>query len=484
MAKKTRVLLVDDDKDDFEIIADFLASVETSTYSLEWVNQYDVAKKRIAENQHDVYLVDYRLGPRTGLELLREAIREGCKAPIILLTGYGDEDIDKTAMQEGGADYLLKGQITSHLLERSIRYAIYRFQTHAALKEGQQNIRSLFDSIFEGIVIINFSGEILLLNASAARIFGGDASRMLGASIKKYIVDDTLQNACSDSDVSQELQGMCENGSKISVEVTQKTYLFEGQQAKLLAIHDVTHKKELESQVIFQERLAAVGLLASGLAHEIGTPLGVIRGRAEFLAEQVSKNEIVTKNANIIVTQIDRVSHLIRSLLNLARGDTVKGLDVIDIHAAALDVVTLMSHEFSKAEIEFKDLISKNIEISTRGVVEPLHQVFLNLFVNSVQAIQTAKERGRANGHYIRLSAQQNDHFWTISVEDSGCGISKENMKNLFKPFFTTKEIGVGTGLGLVNSYRIINSWGGTISVESTEGVGTIFRLQLPNQSD
>jgi signal transduction histidine kinase len=121
-----KVLIVDDDEEDFILARDLLAEARDTRYAVEWASTYEDAMLAIDRRVHDVYLLDYRLGERTGLELLREAIASGCRAPLILLTGQGDRDVDIAAMESGAADYLSKGQVDSQILERSIRYAIER----------------------------------------------------------------------------------------------------------------------------------------------------------------------------------------------------------------------------------------------------------------------------------------------------------------------------------------------------------------------
>lgn len=362
-----RILLVDDDEDDYVVIRDLLAEISNSKLSLDWEPAYEAARTAMARNSYDVYLLDYRLGKQTGLDLLREAISGGCKAPVIFLTGYGDQEVDLKAMQIGAADYLVKTQITAQLLERSIRYSIYR--------------------------------------------------------------------------------------------------------------------KQSEAQILLQDRLASIGLLASSLAHEIGTPLGVIRGRAEYLGFQVGENENLKKNLDIIVSQIDRVSKLIRSLLNLARGNQTGNLDAVLLNSVVSEVVELMGHELRKFGIQVENRLTVEARVQVRAEAESLHQVVLNLLVNAVHAIEVAIQEGRQTGHFIRIQAQEVQSQWMLNIQDSGCGISRANLGNLFKPFFTTKDIGVGTGLGLVTCYRIIQSWGGSIQVESQEGAGTTFHVFLPKQA-
>lgn len=238
-----------------------------------------------------------------------------------------------------------------------------------------------------------------------------------------------------------------------------------------------------EAQILVQDRLASVGLLASSLAHEIGTPLGVIRGRAEYLELQVRDNPQVKKNVDVIISQIDRVSKLIHSLLNLARGDQPKVTGKVFWNTIVEEVLELMAHEFRKHEIDVKNELPKDgAKEPVRAEQGSLHQVVLNLLMNSVHAIEEAIKKGKKK-HFIKIYEEDLVEKSALVVVDSGCGISEKNMKNLFKPFFTTKDIGKGTGLGLVTSYRIVQAWGGSIEVKSTENHGAEFRIILPKAS-
>jgi signal transduction histidine kinase len=149
------------------------------------------------------------------------------------------------------------------------------------------------------------------------------------------------------------------------------------------------------------------------------------------------------------------------------------------VGVVAHEVIELMAHELRKRGVELRNGLPEGREVRVRAESGPLHQVLLNLLVNSMHAIDSAGPT-RIGWHFIRIAAEERDGDWIISVADSGCGISEANRKNLFKPFFTTKDIGKGTGLGLATSYRIVEGWGGTIEVSSREGEGAEFRLLLP----
>src|SRR5262252_4232274 len=132
-----KVLLVDDDEDDYVVTRDLLLEAGRGVFQLDWVMTYEEAVAVIDEQEHAVYLLDYRLGERNGLEILRHAGGQNPQSPMILLTGQGDEVVDIAAMKEGAADYLVKSQLTAELLARSIRYAIERSRTSQSLRESE-----------------------------------------------------------------------------------------------------------------------------------------------------------------------------------------------------------------------------------------------------------------------------------------------------------------------------------------------------------
>ncbi len=240
---------------------------------------------------------------------------------------------------------------------------------------------------------------------------------------------------------------------------------------------DLSQRKELEAKVIQQDRLASIGLLASGLAHEVGTPLGVIRGRAEFLMMRY-KDETLSKSLEVIVAQIDRISKLIHSLLRISRSPTTD-LDMkeTDIKAVVYDVVALVGQnlkdDFARIRIEIQEGLTAYADFGR------LEQVVLNLVMNSIYAIRKAIKDGRNSDHFLLISANRRRKKIALEVRDTGCGITPENMRKLFKPFFTTKEVGEGTGLGLAIVSQLLQDMGGEISVESAVNRGTSFTVLL-----
>jgi signal transduction histidine kinase len=146
---RVRILLVEDDEDDYLIIRDLLSEIEGQEFELDWVSTFQEAMEKAASNRHNVCLMDYRLGERDGIQLTRDFLRHGFQAPIILLTGLGGHDVDIQAMREGASDYLEKTDLSPQLLERSIRYAIDHSKTLAALRESEHQLRVLSAKLLE-----------------------------------------------------------------------------------------------------------------------------------------------------------------------------------------------------------------------------------------------------------------------------------------------------------------------------------------------
>ncbi|MHC1727910.1 MAG: response regulator [Syntrophobacteraceae bacterium] len=145
MSDFLRILLIDDDKEDYLIVSDMLSEIRNPKYRLDWVQSYEAGIETICRGEHDLYLLDYFLGAKNGLELLREVLKRGCRVPIIFLTAYGNYETDLAAMKAGAADYLVKGELTVPLFERTIRYSIERKQTEEELRQHRQNLENLVE---------------------------------------------------------------------------------------------------------------------------------------------------------------------------------------------------------------------------------------------------------------------------------------------------------------------------------------------------
>src|SRR5215204_4487425 len=175
-----KVLLIDDDEEDYILTRYIFDEFKDNQFTLDWLDNFDDGLRAFGENRYDIYLVDYRLGERTGLELMREAVKNGCPAPLILLTGQSDKEIDFQAMQAGAADYLVKGELTAPLLERAIRYSLKHARSLEEIQNSEAKFRSVIQSASDAILLANQEGKITLWNKAAEAIFGYRAEEIIG----------------------------------------------------------------------------------------------------------------------------------------------------------------------------------------------------------------------------------------------------------------------------------------------------------------
>ncbi len=231
-------------------------------------------------------------------------------------------------------------------------------------------------------------------------------------------------------------------------------------QQRLLAVEQLRHA----------DRLKTVGRLAAGLAHEIGTPLSVVSGRAELIAGGKLSSEDIQESARTIRTQSQRITGIVQQLLNFARRQTPQRSPG-DLRALLVETVRLLRPMADKHSATFK-LLPFHGEAIAEFDLAQLQQVLTNLLVNALQATSH-----RPSGGHIEQAAER---YWRISVKDNGMGIEPAAIEHIFEPFFTTKDVGEGTGLGLSIAYGIVQEHGGWIAVSSELGLGSRFDVYLP----
>lgn len=261
-----KVLLIEDDEDDYILTSELLNDVRETEYKISWVSKYDDGLAAILADEHDVCLIDYRLGEGTGIDLLREAIASGCRLPMILLTGQGDKEIDLEATQAGAADYLVKGALEPAVLERAIRYAVARGRTLETIRESENRFRSIVESATDAIILFDRNGEVISWNRGAQTIFGYSEKEILGQPVSAlfpaaYVQHLSQSGGCDPLITSgllragsraTELNGVRQDGTDFPLEIslssweTAKGVFYSG------IIRDVTQRKSLENQLTHQ----------------------------------------------------------------------------------------------------------------------------------------------------------------------------------------------------------------------------------------
>ncbi len=241
----------------------------------------------------------------------------------------------------------------------------------------------------------------------------------------------------------------------------------------LLVFEDVTELRALASQLLRAEKFATVGVLAAGFAHEVGTPLGVVRGRAEMLASRLAPESQETRNAAIMVEEIDRISRTIRELLDFSRTSRAPAETQVRLDAVASNVAELLAFEARSRRVSIEVDVPSRLPALAANL-DQLKQVLVNLTMNALHACAPGGQvtlRGKADPRAARA---------VIEVADNGAGIPDELRHRVFDPFFTTKKRGKGTGLGLTVAAQIVRNHGGEIDLDSAVGRGTRVVVTWP----
>lgn len=261
-----KILLIEDDEDDYILTSELLREVEGTDYDITWVLKYSDGLAAVLDGNYDVCLIDYRLGEGTGIKLLCEAVANGCYKPMILLTGQGGKEIDIEAAKAGAADYIVKGRADAQLLERSIRYAIANSKMLRTLRESENRFRSVIESANDAIVLTNCQGQICEWNKSAQAIFGYTPDEILGSSLSVLFPSNYYRQLSNDNEKdsllfsglqhlggkTSELNGLKKDGREFPLEIsfssweTAEGFFYSG------IIRDVTERKSLEDQLVHQ----------------------------------------------------------------------------------------------------------------------------------------------------------------------------------------------------------------------------------------
>ena len=476
-----KVLLVDDDEEDFILTRSLIKEFNNNQFKIDWVSTFEDAEKAIQAGQHDIYLIDYRLGINTGVDLLKRAISMGCKEPIIMLTGKGDQKIDMEAMEAGAADYLVKDKIDAFILERSMRYAIDRVKGLEAIVESENKYRSIFEKSRDVIYITSREGKFIDINDSAIKLFGYSKEELLNLNVKHLYA--------SELDRENFKKAIEQLGEVIDLEVTLKTKSGEKIYCLLNAgmqygkdnkegcyqgiIHDITKRKLAEQQLMSSEKMAVTGRIARSIAHEVRNPLTNVFLSLEQVRNEVNE-EVLDKEAlemyfDIISRNCERINVLITELLNSSKPITLstspfsinkvldESLDLGIDRARLKKIQVLKSYGANSGDLILVDM-------------EKMKIALLNIIINAIEAMEP-------NTGVLNLLTETRGKSCVITISDNGAGISKENLSKLFEPFFSKKVKGVG--LGLTSTQNIILNHNGTIEVESEEGVGTKFILKF-----
>ena len=241
---------------------------------------------------------------------------------------------------------------------------------------------------------------------------------------------------------------------------------------------DITGQKSLEQQLIHAQKMESIGMLAAGLAHEVGNPLTSISSLVQVI-QRTTADDFTQDKLELIKSQINRISKIIRDLVDFSRRSSYE-VQLTDVNKCIKDSVEIVRIGKKSKGISFGVDFAESIP-QLPLVPDQIEQVFINILINAVDAIHARPDApGRVAGGSIVVASEVSNEHLVVTIRDNGKGISEDSRPKIFEPFYTTKKVGEGTGLGLWVSYGIIKSFQGTIQVDSVEGEGTTFTISFP----
>ncbi|MFO0736335.1 MAG: response regulator [Labilithrix sp.] len=492
-----RVIVIEDDPDDLDLLLRELRRGGYATKHAHVESRSDL-EHALGHGRWDIVISDWSLPSFDGLAAFRVVREREADLPFIIVSGTIAEEHAVEALKAGVNDFITKGRFARLLpaIERELREVEMRQQkklAEADLERQRQDtlrserlLRSVLQAVPDGVVVVDANGAVKEWSAGADAVLRMPRSDVpmadWPAHYGLYQADRTtpiLPFSTSRDLERQEIflrNAGCPKGAWLHV--TSRS-LGDATTGAVFVFHDVTREKAGQEQLMISDRMASVGMLAAGVAHEINNPLGAallnLESTHEILLrppEARDENElnVAMRDAR---SAVGRVREIVRDLKLFSRHED-GAKDRADVKEALESSLRMAFNEIRHRAGVVKEYGPAPLVV---GSESRLGQVFLNLIVNAAQAIP----EGNIEGNTIRVAIRTDAKGMVIvEISDTGAGIKTEDIPNLFTPFFTTKPPGIGTGLGLPICQRIIAQMGGDIQVESEVGRGSTFRVLLP----
>jgi PAS domain S-box-containing protein len=405
--------------------------------------------------------------------LLPIVSRDGQKVGFLRLEGYVGSSIPNLAEIQ-----------LVELVLRQITFVLDEIRLENRIKHSEAKYQDLYENARYSILIIDIeNGRILDSNQEAQQLTGYNQDELAGRKVwdlRPNEFQDTarrnwIKSVRREQSSFENIPMKKKDGSTIYVEYDCMYSEFEGRPVMQIFYRDITDKQALEFSLIQSQKLAGLGQLSAGIAHELRNPLGIINSSLYFINTTVDRERLqvgdqIAKHLKIIKNEVERSRKIIENLLSFSRLSTQE--------RESVDINNLLN---VTVELVRKELLVNNIQLSTEFSnlpnvnlnLDELKQAFLNIILNATQAMP--------DGGSLRITSRIDGERIQLCFIDSGDGIRKEDLANVLNPFFTTKDPGVGTGLGLSLTHTFIRRSGGNLSIESEPGSGTTVRIFLPS---
>jgi PAS domain S-box-containing protein len=419
------------------------------------------------------------------LETAHAAVEEKVTELSDTLISIAGGDFNARAARSNKGDSL---DVLTHMVNSTAGELELLFADRERERESQ---RAILESMVEGVILLGPAYEIQQANPAIARMLGFAAvDELVGRPMRSLLVEAHLGSVCNalaELTPVRPLHGFdvvmtAKDGALVPLVLSASVHHERGLTGVVLVVRDERELRAARTQLQIADRMAVIGTVAAGVAHEINNPLMYVQSNIEYVAEELSSNPDLDLPSDVLRALEDslggahRIRDIVRELKVFSRGDDER-LSHVDVNAVMDSTLEMLRNELRHRARVVRDYGELSSVIANAG---RLGQVFLNLVHNAVQAIP----EGDAEQNEIRLRTRMERAHVVIQVTDSGAGIPPEVLPRIFDAFFTTKPTGIGTGLGLSICQKVVTGAGGTIRVESEPGRGTTFTVTLPAAED
>jgi PAS domain S-box-containing protein len=481
MDKDISILLLEDNESDAELIRQTVLAAGINAL-FEHVDSGSKFEASLQTCQPDLIISDFSIPHYNGKSALAAAQRLRPGTPFIFFSGTIGEERAIEALKLGATDYVLKDK--PKRLISAIERAISDAERKRSQREAEAKIKAqalLLDLATDAIIVRDLENRIQFWNRGAERLYGFRREEIIGRKLNELIATNSGRTFAEGTRITLdqgqwegEVEHLSKDG-KVLVVLSRWTLVRNGQGEPegILAINsDITEKRSLEKQFLRAQRLESIGTLASGIADDLNNILAPVLLACEMLRD-VQPDEQAKKLMDVAVQSAKRGTCVVKQLLTFVKGGDGK-LITVNTSALPTEICTALTTSIPKNIRTYCDIEPTLWNIKADPT--QLHQVLMNLCINARDAMP--------KGGAITITAKNNsDSSILIAVKDTGTGIPSELLDKIFDPFFTTKEPGKGTGLGLSTVVGIVKSHGGTLKVDSQEGIGTTFELCFPSTS-
>ncbi len=491
MEQPIRILMAEGDIHFIEMIKESLRVLD-DPYQIETVSSGEECMRRLQEGHFDLLLLDQMLSDGSGLEWLRRFNGLGIGIPTIFVTAQGDSKVALEAMKEGVFDYINRSPecakafpFVANRALQGFHLMLEKVRLQKELIETKNFLESIVEKAGDAISVVDLEGRVLYWNEGAERIYGYRKEEVLGQKVSEFLYPKDKKLKEEEERLMKELMAKVLKGEVIpNVEVRRQTK--EGREiitnmtlsplrdaeGRIIGVtricKDVTQMKRAEERLLLTERLTSLGELTAGVAHELRNPLAGIKINTQILLRRKDLSETERRLLESTEEGIEKIQKIVEDMLHFAKPKPAEFREA-QINSLIEDSLNMFQTKFKKANISLEFLKEEGLP-KVWIDVHQIQQALINLILNAIQAME--------RGGRLTLRTFLDGERVGVEVKDTGVGIPASHLKRIFDPFFTTKS--EGTGLGLSITLKIIEAHGGTIEVQSEEGVGSIFTIYLP----